>query len=100
MSDFNVRGKSVLHKSSREMGVAILISCCAMKGSKAKSREWTPKERALLGFAGALVMGLGVVTLLQGKLHYQNWWHAAVFAPFAIVVGALCLFVAFKAKRF
>jgi hypothetical protein len=44
--------------------------------------------------------GLGVVTLLQGKLHYQNWWHAPVFAPFAIVVGALDLFVAFKERRF
>jgi len=30
------------------------------------------KERAFLGFAGALVVGLGVATLLQGKLHYQN----------------------------
>jgi hypothetical protein len=58
-----------------------------MNGSKAKSREWTLKERAFLGFAGALVMGLGVVTLLQGKLHYQNYWHSPVFAPFAIIVG-------------
>jgi hypothetical protein len=71
-----------------------------MKDARAKSREWTLKERAFLGFAGALVMGLGVVTLLQGKLHYQNWWHAPVFAPFAIVVGALCVFVAFKGGRF
>jgi hypothetical protein len=43
-----------------------------MKGARAKSREWTLKERAFLGFAGAVVMGLGVMTLLQGKLHYQN----------------------------
>jgi hypothetical protein len=71
-----------------------------MKDARAKSREWTLKERALLGFAGALVMGLGVMTLLQGKLYYQNWWCAPVFAPFAIVVGPLCLFVAFKGRRF
>jgi hypothetical protein len=25
-------------------------------------------------------MALGVVTLLQGKLHYQNYWHGAAFA--------------------
>jgi hypothetical protein len=41
-----------------------------MNGAKAVSREWTMKERAFLGFAGALVVGLGVATLLQGKLHY------------------------------
>jgi len=71
-----------------------------MKRSKSKSQAWTLKERAFLGFAGALVMGLGVVTLLQGKLHYQNWWHAPVFAPFAVIVGAFGLFVAFKGGRF
>jgi hypothetical protein len=71
-----------------------------MKGARAKSREWTLKERAFLGFAGAVVMGLGVMTLLQGNLHYQNSWHAPVFAPFAIVVGALCLFVAARGRRF
>ena len=45
-------------------------------------------------------MALGVVTLLQGKLHYQNWWHAAVLAPFSVIVGALVLFVALKGGRF
>jgi CDP-diglyceride synthetase len=82
------------------MGVAILISSCAMKRSNSKPRPWTLKERAFLGFVGAMVMALGVVTLLQGKLHYQNWWHAPVFAPFAVIVGALGLFVAFKGGRF
>jgi hypothetical protein len=100
VSDCNVRRKTLSWISSREIGVAILVSCCAMKGSRARLREWTLKERAFLGFAGALVTGLGIVTLLQGKLHYQNWWHALVFAPFAIVVGALCLFVACKGRRF
>jgi hypothetical protein len=56
VGDFNVRGKSVSHKSTREIGVAILVSCCAMKDARAKSREWTLKERAFLGFAGAWVM--------------------------------------------
>jgi len=100
VGDFNVHGKSVSHKSSREIGVAILVFCCAMKRSKAKSREWSLKERAFLGFAGALVMGLGVVTLLEGKLHCQNYWHAPVFAPFSVFVGALLLFAAIKGGRF
>ncbi len=44
-------------------------------------------------------MALGVVTLLQGKLHYQNYWHGSVFAPFAVAVGAVILFVAIKSGR-
>jgi len=44
-------------------------------------------------------MALGVVTLLQGKLHYQNYWHGAAFAPFSVLIGALILFVAIKGGR-
>jgi hypothetical protein len=70
-----------------------------MKRSNAKPLPGTLRERAFLGFAGALVMALGVVTLLQGRLHYQNYWHGAVFAPFAVLVGSLILFVAIKGGR-
>jgi hypothetical protein len=45
-------------------------------------------------------MGFGVMTLLEGKLHYQNYWHGSVFAPFALFIGALILFVAIKGGRF
>ncbi len=45
-------------------------------------------------------MGLGVITLLGGKPHYQNYWHGSVFAPFALVIGALALLVAIKGTRF
>jgi len=63
-----------------------------MKGSKAKSRKWTLKERAFLGFPGALVMGLGVVSLLEGKLHYQNYWHpSSVCAVFRVRRSVGCL---------
>jgi hypothetical protein len=41
-------------------------------------------------------MGLGLITLLEGKLHYQNYWHGLVFAPFAVLVGALMIFVGVK----
>ena len=33
--------------------------------------------------------GWGVVTLLQSKLHHQNYWQGSVFAPFSVVIGAL-----------
>jgi hypothetical protein len=45
-------------------------------------------------------MALGFVALLEGKLHYQNYWHAPVFAPFSVFVGALLLFAAIKGGRF
>jgi hypothetical protein len=67
--------------------------------SKAKPQQMAFRERAFLGFAGALVTGWGVVTLLQGKLHYQNYWHGSVFAPFSVIIGALILFVAIKGGR-
>lgn len=70
-----------------------------MKRSNAKPQPWTLRERVFLGFAGVLVMALGVATLLQGKLHYQNYWHGSVFAPFSVLVGALILFAAIKGGR-
>jgi hypothetical protein len=45
------------------------------------------------GFTGIavsiLVLGLGIGTLLQGKLQYSNYWGGAVFAPFAVLIGVL-----------
>jgi hypothetical protein len=71
-----------------------------MSTRNAKSRQWTSKERIALAFTGVLVMALGAGNLLQGKLHYQNYWHAPVFAPFALFVGVLIIFVAIKGRGF
>ncbi len=70
-----------------------------MRNRRSHSRQET-NGRLFLGFAGVLVMGFGVITLLGGKLHYQNYWHGSVFAPFALFIGALMLFVAIKGGRF
>jgi hypothetical protein len=59
-----------------------------MKGSNAKRQQWTLKERASLGFLGALVMG--TIRIIG---------NGAVFAPFAVLVGSLILFVAIKGGR-
>jgi hypothetical protein len=45
-------------------------------------------------------MGSGVFALLQGKLRYQNYWRGPVFAPFALLIGALAVFTAIKGRRF
>jgi hypothetical protein len=48
-----------------------------------------------------LILVLGVGTLFQGNIGYRNWWGGVVFAPFAIIVGGLGLFVAgFRPKFF
>ena len=41
-----------------------------------------------------LILTLGVGTLFQGNIGYRNWWGGVVFAPFAVLIGALGLFVA------
>ena len=45
-------------------------------------------------------MGLGIVTFLQGKLLYQNYWHAPVFAPFALCLGTSTVIIAIFGRRF
>ena len=43
-----------------------------------------------------MILGWGVLTLLGGKLHYSNVWGGMMFAPYALVVGILVMFVAIK----
>ena len=52
-------------------------------------------------FAAFLILSLGIVTLLKGKLHYVNYWGGTVFAPVTIVVGLLLLVgIIFKWEKF
>lgn len=41
----------------------------------------------------------GVLALLQGDFHYHNYWHAPVFAPFALLVGAFAVILAIRGRR-
>jgi hypothetical protein len=43
-------------------------------------------------------MVLGVLTLGAGKLHYPNPWGEPVFAPFAVVIGALAIIAGIFAR--
>ncbi|HTS12714.1 MAG TPA: hypothetical protein VMH00_11400 [Candidatus Limnocylindrales bacterium] len=63
-----------------------------------KREPWTATQRVGLASIGVAIIASGAAALLQGMLHYENYWHAAVFAPFAIVIGALAVFVAIRAK--
>lgn len=40
---------------------------------------------------GLLMLATGVLVVMSGKTHFQNYWGAPVFAPFAIVIGLLII---------
>jgi hypothetical protein len=57
--------------------------------------------RIAMAFVCLLILILGAATLFQGNIGYRNWWGGVVFAPFAIIVGGLGLFIAgFRPKFF
>ncbi len=49
--------------------------------------------RIFIGFFGVILLFMGVTHVLRGDLNYSNYWGGVVFAPFAIVVGVLLLFI-------
>jgi hypothetical protein len=55
--------------------------------------------RAAIGFIGTLIFACGVLALLGGRQFYSNYWGGAVFAPFALVIGGLLFFVAFRKRK-
>jgi len=48
---------------------------------------------------GLMMLASGSVTFVSGHLHYSNYWYASVFAPFAILIGILCLVAAFRIRK-
>jgi hypothetical protein len=43
-----------------------------------------------------MILMTGVGAMAVGSLHYTNYWGEAVFAPFAMLVGALCILTVFR----
>jgi Ni,Fe-hydrogenase I cytochrome b subunit len=76
-----------------------VYSSLAMAKRAAKRKEWKPIHRLAFAFIGLMLIGSGSLTLLSGKLHYRNYWHAPVFAPFAILVGMIAIAVAFALRN-
>jgi len=44
-------------------------------------------------------MASGGFALLRGNLDYRNYWHASVFAPVGLFIGAFAVFVAIRGRR-
>jgi|GraSoi_2013_60cm_1033757.scaffolds.fasta_scaffold62944_2 hypothetical protein len=62
-----------------------------MRNRGTKLAQWKPIQRYSFAFLGLMLIGMGVLNLLAGRLHYRNYWGAPVFAPFAILIGTLVL---------
>jgi len=65
----------------------------------AATKKWKPIHRFAFAFIGLILVGSGSLTLLSGELHYRNYWHAPVFAPFAILVGMISIAAAFVLRN-
>jgi hypothetical protein len=70
-----------------------------MSRRKSEPIVFSLRMRIALGFVGLLVMSDGLRNLLKGNLEYPNNYRAAVFAPFALLIGALAIVVAILQGR-
>ncbi len=50
-------------------------------------------------FAGFIVIFYAILSIFKGETSYSNYWGGSVFAPFAILIGLLVIYIAwFKSK--
>jgi hypothetical protein len=70
-----------------------------MKRLERERRRRRLRAAILFGIVGLIITNLGVLTLLRGRLHYQNYWGGWVFAPFALVVGVLTISYAIRLRK-
>lgn len=59
-------------------------------------KPWRPTATIGIALVGLMIFVLGLFTLVRGGLYYFSYWGGFVFAPFAILIGALTVFVAYK----
>ena len=62
-------------------------------------RTFSSGKRVALGFVGFMVLASGIETLMAGRLHSGDHWGAAVFAPYAVVIGVVVILVALFKTR-
>lgn len=55
-----------------------------------------PWHRFSLVFFGLAIAATGLLAVIEGRLYYQNAQFFIMFAPFAIIVGALITVFAFR----
>lgn len=68
------------------------------KRNYANPAEGAPRHRWTLVFIGIVAIATGSLSLLAGKLHYQNYFNALVFAPYAILFGIMAVVAALRMR--
>ena len=64
------------------------------KTKKTGKKRWDIARFVLLYFGFILIL-MGIVAILKGTWHYLNYWGGLIFAPSAILVGLLLLYIVF-----
>ena len=49
--------------------------------------------KIFVSFFAILIILLGISSFFNGKLNYSNYWGGVVFAPIAIIIGLLLLYI-------
>jgi hypothetical protein len=62
-----------------------------MKKRNSGLRSISTKKRMVLATLGLIIFATGVLSLMAGRLYYSNHWGVMMFAPYAILVGALVI---------
>ena len=64
-----------------------------MSRKKSEPIVFSLRARIFLAVVGLLLLSDGLRNLLKGNLEYPNHYGAAVFAPFAVLIGLLMIIV-------
>lgn len=57
--------------------------------------RWTPKHRFVFAVLGVFLLAMGTINAFAGRLYFLDYRNLIVFSPFLIIVGLVCLIVAF-----
>jgi len=58
-----------------------------------------PSLRVSLALIGLMLMGPGVLALVQGRLDYHDYRGLLVFAPFTLLIGLVMIVFAIRVGR-
>lgn len=59
----------------------------------------TPRQRASVALVGLILAVPGLMALIRGGLHYQDYRGLLVFAPFSSLVGLVMIVFALRVGR-
>jgi hypothetical protein len=71
----------------------------AMRGRNGEQIRVTPVQRFSVVLVGLILMVPGVMALIQGGLHYQDYRGLLVFAPYSMLVGLAMIVFAIRVAK-